>query len=208
MMTDVLGQIESEIRAINGVVGVLFLDERAGLPTELQVFTGDGALEREIRQSIAEILGRFGMLQSVERIFLFNFKRESLRGGRGRPLIGDISVSTSGPTVEAHVSLLLDGRESEGRGSGPRTAHSLRVVAATTLEAAMAFLGRSGLFALEGVSMVEVLGQKVVIVLVNSVFGEKRLVLGASMVGDGEIHEAAVKAALDAVNRQIAFILR
>lgn len=201
------GQAEREIREIPGVVGVLFLDGPRSDPVELQVFIGEGTTEQQVRQRIAPILASHGLMQSVERIFVFGFEQAPGRGSK-RPLIGNITLTTAGPTVEAQVSLFLDGKTSDGYGSGPRSAHSLRVVAATTLEAAQAFLGKAGMFALQGVSLVEVLGQQVVIVLVHSVFGEGSLVLGASLVGDSEAHEAAVRASLDAVNRHMSFMLR
>lgn len=202
-----LGQAESEIREIPGVVGVLFLDGPRSNPVELQVFIGEGTTEQLVRQRIAPILASHGLMQSVERIFVFGFEQAPGKGSK-RPLIGNITLTTAGPTVEAQVSLYLDGKTSDGFGSGPRSTHSLRVVAATTLEAAQAFLGKAGMFALQGVSLVEVMGQQVVIVLVHSVFGEGSLVLGASLVGDSETHEAAVRASLDAVNRHLSFMLR
>ena len=207
-MSEVQELVEKQIRAFPGVVGVLFLDDQGGTPSELQVFIGEGTTEREVRHKIAGVLSENEMMQTVEKIFVFGLQQSSSQRPSKRPLIEAISMTTAGPNVEAEVNLVLDGKQAQGFGSGPKTAHSLRVVAATTLEAAQAFLGKGGMFALEGVSLAEVLGQQVVIVLVHSVFGDGSLVLGASLVGDGEVHEAAVKAALDAVNRHLSFILR
>jgi hypothetical protein len=124
--------------------------------------------------------------------------------GARRPKIGKILLSSNGPTSQANVSLVLDGLEAEGTGRGRKTAFALRVTSATTLEAAQTLIGEKGIFTLEGVSLVEILSQQVVVALVHSSLGNGngRLLVGASLVGDAPIYEAAVRATLDAVNRQ------
>lgn len=203
--------VEEEIRRIPGVVGLVILDEVAGRGAEIQVFINASASEYEVRQTVAEVLVRHGMMQSTDKVYVFQFAVKPAPGHLGRPdrrpLIGGITVAVEGPNSEAQVSLVMDGKESRGVGTGPITPHSLRVVAATTLEAAQAFLGQGGVFALEGVSLVETLGQNIVVVLAQSALGQGGLVLGSSLTADRPIHEATVRAALDAVNRQLSLAL-
>lgn len=189
-------------------MGVVILDDGSGQNFEVQVFTKAGIEERKVRQEVARILSQHGRMQSTSRVFVFQFagsdrETKALR----RPVIAKIGLTSTGPNAEAEVNLVLDGKESAGLGSGPRTSYSLRVVAATTLEAAQAFLGSKGLFALEGASVVEVLERQVVLVLVNSALGNGDIVLGAALVGESPIHEATVRATLDAVNRHLSLAL-
>lgn len=128
--------------------------------------------------------------------------------GSLRPVIGRIVLLPDDEQVEAQVELSLGDVQVQGSGSGANTLNSIRVVAATTLEASQAFLGRQGVFALKGVSLVETMGQQVLIVIVESSVEGKRLVVGAALVGDRPLHEVAVRAALDAINRQLALGLK
>lgn len=197
--------LEAEIRRVPGVLGVALLND----PVELQVFTRKGTSEDAVRQAIARILSTRSLLQKVDRVFVFEFAGSSRVSGLrpGRPLIGNIALQVSGPTAEARVELVLENRQSEGTGTGPASTFSLRVVAATTLEAAQAFLGQKGIFSLEGASLVEAIDQRVVLVFVNSVLGLHNPVVGASIVTGDAIHQATVRAALDAVNRHLALAL-
>ena len=187
----------------------MILDDGSGQSFEVQVFTKSGIDERVVRQEVARTLSQHGRMQSTSRVFVFQFAGSDgeLRRAFRRPVIAKIGLTSSGPNSEAEVNLVLDGKESAGMGSGPRTSYSLRVVAATTLEAAQAFLGSKGLFALEGASVVEVLDRQVVLVLVNSALGDGDAVLGAALVGESPVHEATVRATLDAVNRHLSLAL-
>lgn len=203
-----LAPLELDIRKIHGVMGVVVLDDGSGQNFEVQVFTKAGIEERTVRQEVARVLGQHGRMQSTSRVFVFQFAGgDGVRKAFRRPVIAKIGLTSTGPNAEAEVNLVLDGKESAGLGSGPRTSYSLRVVAATTLEAAQAFLGSKGLFALEGASVVEVLERQVVLVLVNSALGDGDVVLGAALVGESPVHEATVRATLDAVNRHLSLAL-
>lgn len=120
-----------------------------------------------------------------------------------RPRIGKISLSSSETTSHAEVSLELPDRQAEGTGEGAKTPYALRVTAATTLEAAQRLLDRQGVFSLRGVSLVEVMDERMVVVIVESTLGEGASLLGAVLVGGSQVYEATVKATLDAVNRQL-----
>lgn len=126
----------------------------------------------------------------------------------GRPRIGKITLAATGPDTQATVTLVYGNQQADGVGTGPKTPYSLRVTAATTLEAAQALLGEQGVFTLQGVSLVEILGQRAVMVVAETTLGGGRKLLGACLVGETEVHEATVRAALDAVNRQLELALR
>lgn len=224
-----LEKIESEIRAIPGVIGAVVFEDTGGHPVEVQAFTFAGTAESEVRKQVASVLGDHGTIQSTERVFVFELAGEpvarpgipnikgagpslkrsgpsepkALRSDRGRPRIGKIALAGTGPNAQVNVSLIFNGMQAQGLGRARKTANALRVTAAATLEAAQALVGKPGLLALEGVSLIEVMKRKVMVVLAHSSLGGGRLVLGASLVGDGPVHAATVRAALDAVNRQL-----
>lgn len=120
-----------------------------------------------------------------------------------RPRIGKISLTSSETTSQAEVALELAERQAEGSGEGAKTPYALRVTAATTLEAAQRLLNRQGVFSLRGVSLIEVMEERMVVVIVDSTLREPVSLLGAVLVGDSQVYEATVKATLDAVNRQL-----
>lgn len=220
--------LDADIKKLPGVINAVVFRDRAGHAVEIQVFTRSGTAEAQVRRGIADALARRNSIQDAERIFVFELAGgvgaqpgvPNVKGARpdwaeapprshakGRPQIGKISLAGVGADAKASVSLIYEGKEVEGLGKARKTTYALRVTAAATLEAAQALAGSPGMLALEGVSLVEALGRQVVIVLAHSAMGGGRLVLGASLVGDGSVHEATVKAALDAVNRQLELAL-
>jgi hypothetical protein len=122
---------------------------------------------------------------------------------RKRPRIAKISLSSSTSAAHADVSLTVDNREAAATGDGPRTPYALRVTAATTLEAVHALIEAESTFTLIGVSLIEVMEERMVVVLVDSVVNGRKLV-GSALVGDSQVYEATVRATLDGVNRQLS----
>lgn len=121
-----------------------------------------------------------------------------------RAKIGKISLSSSTSAAHADVSLIVDRREAAATGEGPRTPYALRVTAATTLESVHALMGIDGGFELVGVSLIEVMEERMVVVVVESHLRGGGKLLGSTLVGDLQVYEATVKATLDAVNRQLS----
>ena len=100
---------------------------------------------------------------------------------------------------EAEVAL---GTEEEviGTASGEKTPHGLKVLASAALEAIASLVGEIDV-QLQGASLVNLLGKESVLVLVR-IDGEYDNV-GAALVRQGPVSEAAVRATLDAVNRRL-----
>lgn len=228
-----LAELEEDVRRIDGVLGAVVFNDVAANPVEIQVFTRVGTLEQGVRRRISDVLTRHGKASSAERVFVFELASAGLgsppnigapnvegvspswtqeeqaapaerkaRTAR-RPQLGRISLATAENHSQASVSLIFNGKEAEGLGRAQRTPYALRLTAAATLEAAQALVGRKGVFSLEGVGLVEVLKQSMVLVIVRTTIGGGRVLLGASLVGESQAHEATVRATLDAVNRQL-----
>ncbi|HVE76440.1 MAG TPA: hypothetical protein VND22_06710 [Actinomycetota bacterium] len=199
--------LEQQLRTVSGVVGAVVLEKPPDL-SEVQVFCRAGARDLSLRADLEKILQESGHEDLMDRLVLHELAaHERPSGDVGRPLITSVTVDDHGNNSVARINLVLGDTESEGRGQGDQTEYSLRVVAATALEAAQAFIEKPGTFELQGVSLIEALQQRIVLVLVRSELAGGRLTLGASLVADGAVHEATVKAALDAVNRQLGLAL-
>ncbi len=101
---------------------------------------------------------------------------------------------------EAEVALGPEGRQVLGQATGDKTPHGLQVLAQATLEAASALAGGTRI-ELKGASLVDVFGREAVLVVVQVEDGPETL--GAALLRDGPVSEAAVRATLDALNRRL-----
>ena len=117
-----------------------------------------------------------------------------------RPRVRKVSLSSSSWTSEATVSLGEEGNEVVGSASAEKTPHGLKVVAEATLEAAGKIAGDEVTFKVKSASLVNVGGQEAVLVLVLE---NDQDMLGAALTRGGPLHEATVRATLDAINRRL-----
>ncbi len=117
-----------------------------------------------------------------------------------------LSQSVVRNSAEVKVHLEDRGLLYEGIAAGPNVPrHRLALVAQATLHAVEVFLRAPGLLAFEGVTAVTVGEHDVVVVTVTLTGTEQETLSGASIVGD-DPREAAVRAALAAVNRPISWL--
>ncbi len=132
----------------------------------------------------------------VERV-----RPEGIEAARARPRLSRVLLGSSVTgNSDAEVVLGPEGSQVVGQASGEKTPHSLRVLAEATLEAASKLVEEDD-FRLKGASLASVLGQEVVLVIVE-VNGEFQTV-GAVLVREGPISEATVRATLDGINRRL-----
>ena len=122
--------------------------------------------------------------------------------GAKRPRVRKVSLSSSSWTSEATVALGEEGHEVVGSASSEKTPHGLKVVAEATLEAAGKIAGDDVVFKIKSASLVNVGGQEAVLVLVLE---NEQDMLGAALTRGGPLHEATVRATLDAINRRLSF---
>jgi hypothetical protein len=119
-----------------------------------------------------------------------------------RPPLRRVVLSSSAWKSHAEVVLGHDEHdEVVGESSGDKTPHGLKVLSQATLDAVTNLVGTSE-FILEGASLVSVVGQEAVLVMLRLHDGLE--VLGAALVREGPVSEAAVRATLDALNRRFA----
>lgn len=122
-------------------------------------------------------------------------------GPKARPRVTKVSLSSSSWTSEATVALGDADTEAIGQASAEKTPHGLKVVADATLEAAEKIAGVDNAFRVKSASLVNVGGQEAVLVLVLE---DDQDMLGSALTRGGPLHEATVRATLDAINRRLA----
>ena len=126
----------------------------------------------------------------------------SVRPLSGRPVMGRVILSSTVGRSEAEVDLGPEGEQVTGQATGDKTPHGLGVLAQATLDAASRMAGGVRL-ELKGASLVNTFGREAVLVVVQ--VEDHPETLGAALVRDGPVTEAAVRATLDAVNRRLAY---
>jgi hypothetical protein len=181
-------------------------------------FAGVGDELRQILVFELEAESIFGDRESLERAAELAEQEARSRGIQSEPepyqQIRDVSgqvfrpplrrVVLSSSAWKTHAEVVLghdDGDEVSGQSSGDKTPHGLKVLAQATLDAVANLVGSTD-FTLEGASLVSVVGQEAVLVMLRLHDGLE--VLGAALVRDGPVSEAAVRATLDGLNRRFA----
>jgi hypothetical protein len=149
----------------------------------------------ELAEQEARIRGLSGtgVLERLEQ----DFAEPSSHVSPRTPLKKVVLTSTHW-TSEAEVAL-GENADIVGRASGDKTPHGLKVLGEATLEAVSTIMGDTR-FSFEGASLVNILGREAVMVLVRL---DDLETVGAALVRESPVTEAAVRATLDAVNRRL-----
>lgn len=201
--------VELALADLDGVVRALLLTEFE--PPEAQLFVEPGTDAHSVRERARRVLDERGY-GAVEALHVFELRTPSSTAaeaggpepGPVRPLIDGIALlADRRGHRETRVALTLNGRQAEA--TAPAT--STRAVAAG---AAAALNAVSELFDLEPAPAV---GQATIsesehgpVVMVVVEWAGERLV-GAVLAAETPVHEAAVRAALDALNRRLGRVL-
>lgn len=126
----------------------------------------------------------------------------AVRSPGGRVTLRTVLLEAGHEMTDARVALGRGKRDRAGTATASATSHNLRVSAAATIEALADLLDEPDRFALVGAALVEAMDRRIVCVVVEDQRRDTELV-GACTVGEAPVHEAAVRATLDAVNRQV-----
>lgn len=165
------------------------------------IFGDRDSLERAAELAEQEARSR-GLQWEPDPPLAHERETRDLSGHVFRPPLRRVVLSSSAWKTPAEVVLGHDDTdEVRGESSGDKTPHGLKVLAQATLDAVANLVGSAD-FTLEGASLVSVVGHEAVLVLLRLHDGLE--VLGAALVRDGPVSEAAVRATLDALNRRFA----
>jgi hypothetical protein len=225
--------LEAAIKRIPGVLGCVILSAADGAPAEVQAFTRVGVDRDGVQEAILALAADLGIGHALEQVLVFELETESLLGpdslhqaellaelealsdeqetveagrpaapaqpGRPRPVFRKVvSLSTTWRS-EAEVSLGDRSHEVVGQAIGRPSSHGLEVLAQATLDAVIQLFPDER-FTLGGTWLSTVREREVVLVFVIKDEIES---VGAALVREGALTEAAVRATLDAVNRRL-----
>lgn len=213
---------------------VILTHPQSGAPEEIQAFVQSGADKPGIQHAIYDQASNHGALDDLKQVLVFELAAETELGdpsslqqqaemaeqevrARGlssdegsdstrpelvrRPLMGRVILSSTVWKSEAQVDLGPEGEQVTGQAVGDKTPHGLSVLAQATLDAASRIAGGIDL-KLKGASLISIVGREAVLVVVQ--VEDLPETLGAALVRDGPVTEAAVRATLDALNRRLA----
>ena len=130
--------------------------------------------------------------------------RAQAESGAGlRATIGSIALDRGADDASASVEIRLRSAAASGRAAGSIVLpDTLRLVAAATVDAVGTLIGAPKRYVVERVEQAQIGGQTAVLVLVHR-RDDERILLGACLLRTLWIHEAVVRATLDALNRQM-----
>jgi len=121
---------------------------------------------------------------------------------QGRLRFESVNVMTFGYRAEAQVELSAGEQEALGTATGANSRLGVaRLVAGAALEALKKLVNGDIELAVEALEIVEVGGQRVVVVAVACLEGRRQRVLYGTAAVEGELNQAVVAATLDALNR-------
>jgi hypothetical protein len=147
----------------------------------------------------AELLAELEALSEEQETIEGARPTHSPRPERPRPVFHRVVALSTTWRSEAEVSLGDRSQEVVGQAVGRASSHGLEVLAQATLDAVRQLFPNET-FALGGTWLATVGSWEVVLVFVG---GEGVESVGAALVRDGPLTEAAVRATLDAVNRRL-----
>ena len=185
---------EVELRGAEQSLREIFVFE---LDAESEFGDRDSLLRAaEIAEQEARIKGpaSAALLERLER----DMATMDRGSGSPRTPFKKVVLTSSHWTSEAEVALGENG-DIVGRASGDKTPHGLKVLGEATLEAVGKITNTTS-FSFSGASLVNILGREAVMVLVRL---DDLETVGAALVREGPVTEAAVRATLDAVNRRL-----
>ena len=147
----------------------------------------------------AELLAELEALSEEQEMVEGGRPSPGVRPRRPRPAFRRVVALSTTWRSEAEVSLGDRSHEVVGQAVGRRTSHGLEVLAQATLDAVHQLFPEET-FALGGTWLAMVREREVVLVFVVKDDVES---VGAALVRDAPLTEAAVRATLDAVNRRL-----
>jgi len=198
-------EMEKYLCQVRSVHSCKILQDDSGEIQEVHIISDTGRSPKQISRDIQSVfMTKFGVNLDHKKISIAQIKSEDMEYADFRLKFKALECLIDDRRSEVKVILEKDDELYEGIVSGPNTAgNALRMPARATLHAVENFFGLEDSFILEDIKIISLSGRDTVVVAVASVLGDKEQMLSGSAVVEGDMKEAAVKAALSAVNRVI-----
>ncbi len=202
-------QAEEIIRRLRGVVAARVVPTEGG---DIDVIHVLGHADRSPKliavDVVSAVAAELGVTLEARQVRVAAMRPEDQPQQATPTRLKFVGLSTSVVRNSAEVKVHLEDRGMlyEGIAAGPNvTRHRLALVAQATLRAVEVFLRAPGLLVFEGAATIPVGEHEVAVVTVTITGTEQETLSGSSLVGD-DPREAAVRAALAAVNRPISWL--
>lgn len=178
--------------------------ESNGHITEVHVLGTPGKLPKQIVRDVQSLaMAAFGVAVDRRSVSVVQLEHDQLVPAE-RPSIEEIAEVPAGSRVECQVKLLWHNEMFAGSSSGPASQETrARLVGEATLKALEKAVGGDVAFALANIDRISIGPRRVILAVVVMVAnGEERNLIGTALVAT-DPGQAAVRAVLDALNRQI-----
>lgn len=198
-----IASLENCLLQLKSVENCKVIANQAGLVEEIHIITRSNRNPKQISRDIQSLLiSRFGLEVDHKKISIAQLESYDDMRDEARLRIKSIEYCVNDMKISVKVILERDDTMYEGTASGPYTSSNiLKLIAVATLKAVQASIGFSDIFELEAVTAMDLSGKKIIVCLVNCIYGNNEKTLCGSAIVDADKKEAAVKATLDAINR-------
>ena len=199
--------VENALASIPGVVGARLVPGYERPIDELHVLT---TLQKQPKQAVRDIqtllMARFGVSTDHRVISVVQLDElpRAVTAGMDRLVVERVATSITSGRLNVEVVLRLGDRELLGRGSGASTgAGRFRAPAEATLDAVSSLLGEHTVLHLEGVDVVDALGRRLAVTLLELQAGRYEASLTGCVLVREVDADAIVRSVLDALNRTL-----
>jgi len=202
-------EVQEAIERVRGVVASRVVAEN-GVISEVHILAQTGRSAKQIVRDVESVCAaQFGIPLDHRKVSvaMIHSPEWGERPRHRRPRITGVRIETAGRYTRVHVTLSVGDTSFEGSAEGTGGAvHRLKVAASAALEALQQYLGDGCRFELDDLVPFHLGGWDGYLagVIMVSAFGEEHLV-GSALVKLDDM-DAAIKAALDAVNRRIPIL--
>ena len=189
------------LRRLTGIRSVGFASDAEGHIQQIRLLVDDSREPRHLVREVVSLLkvwtGQFIAPEAIEVIQLFDLEKRS----RAR-IVGYQEIPT-GPLVKIEVELATGDLTVKGTAVGPSISHLRpRIAAEAAVDAMNRRLASPGLCSVGAADVIQLGPQPAVVVLA---YLQGQPYAGSALVQEDQPGEAAVKAALSALNRQIVW---
>lgn len=206
-------QIVAALRAVPGVADAdVEPDGDGGGLGLLRLGLSPGVDEVEVATSVGRVLReQFGLGVDADQVQLIEDAATPelpVQSDGRRPVIARMQLVSSGLDVTAYVQLSYRERLVKGEATGTATQSGVhRAVATAALHAVEDLIGGRARFEVDQVEVAPTGRERTVLVLVTMVSSQGTDRLTGSAVVREDVRQAAIRAALDAVNRRLEPLL-
>ncbi|MBO2522091.1 MAG: hypothetical protein CW345_09905 [Firmicutes bacterium] len=204
-------EVQDAIGRVRGVVASRVVT-KDGAISEVHVLAHTGRSAKQIVRDVESVCAaQFGITLDHRKVSVavIHSPEKAERPPLRRPVISGVRVETGGRRTRVHVTLGVGDAVYEGSAESiGGAAHRVKVAAAAALDALQRYVGDGCRFELDDLVPFHLGGWDGYLagVVMVSAFGEEHLV-GSALVKIDPL-DAAIRAALDAVNRRIPIVAR